>query len=116
MSFQARHDLLSHESLTGLGTVSTIYPIRFMKGVMVSSLDTVSFQHITRILGVIDDLEISREAVEIPLSPESPGVVRLLSNGKLEIVVDADIPFDDWLQTLPQKIQAQMPQHSDSDD
>jgi len=83
---------------------------------MVSSLDTVSFQHITRILGVIDELEISREAVEIPLSPESPGVVRLLSNGKLEVVVDADIPFDDWLQTLPEKILALMPEPSDSDD
>jgi len=82
---------------------------------MVSSLDTVSFQHITRILGVIDDLEISREAVEIPLSPESPGVVRLLANGKLEIVVDADMPFDDWLQTLPQTIQALMPAKTESD-
>ena len=87
-----------------------------MKGAMVSALDTVSFQHITRILAVIDDLEISREAVEIPLSPESPGVVRLLSNGKFEIVVDADMPFDDWLQALPQKIQALMPEHCDSDD
>lgn len=80
-----------------------------------SSLETVSFQHITRILGVIDDLEISREAVEIPLSPESPGVVRRLSNGKLEIVVDAEMPFDDWLQTLPQKIQGVMPEDMESD-
>ena len=80
-----------------------------MKGVNVSLLDTVSFQHITKILEVTDDLDISREAVEIPLAPESPGVVRRLSNGKLEIVVDADLPFDDWLQTLPEKIQAQCP-------
>jgi hypothetical protein len=97
------------------GVVSTIYPISLMRGAIVSSLDTVSFQHITRILGVIDDLDISREAVEIPLSPESPGCVRRLSNGKLEIVVDADMPFDDWLQMLPQKIQALMPEDSDSD-
>lgn len=80
-----------------------------------SLLETVSFQHITRILGVIDDMEISREAVEIPLSPESPGVVRRLSNGKLEIVVDAEMPFDDWLQTLPQKIQGVMPEDMESD-
>ena len=80
---------------------------------MVSSLDTVSFQHITRILGVIDDLEISREAVEIPLSPEKPGAVRRLANGKWEIVVDAEIPFDDWLQTLPQQLRALMPEESD---
>ena len=74
-----------------------------------SLMDTVSFQHITRILEVTDELDISREAVEIPLSPASPGVVRRLSNGKLEIVVDADLPFDDWVQTLPEKIQAEMP-------
>lgn len=80
-----------------------------MKGVHVSLMDTVSFQHITKILEVTDDLDISREAVEIPLSPESPGVVRRLPNGKLEIVVDADLPFDDWVQTLPEKIQAEMP-------
>jgi len=82
----------------------------------VSILDTVSFQHITRILGVTDDLDISREAVEIPLVPESPGMVRRLSNGKLEIVVDADIPFEDWLQSLPEKIHAEMPDLTDSDD
>lgn len=81
-----------------------------MKGVDVSLLDTVSFQHITRILEVTDELDISREAVEIPLSPASPGVVRRLPNGKLEIVVDADLPFDDWVQTLPEKIRAQMPE------
>ena len=80
-----------------------------MKGAYVSLLDTVSFQHITRILEVTDELDISREAVEIPLAPASPGVVRRLPNGKLEIVVDADLPFDDWVQTLPEKIQAEMP-------
>lgn len=74
-----------------------------------SLMDTVSFQHITRILGVTDDLDISREAVEIPLVPESPGVVRRLSNGKLEIVVDADLPFEQWLEGLPEKIQEHMP-------
>lgn len=101
--------------MTGFGAVPTIYSISRMKGVIVSSLDTVSFQHITRILGVTDELDISREAVEIPLAPESPGVVRLLSNGKFEIVVDADVPFDDWLQTLPQKIQALIPGKTESD-
>jgi hypothetical protein len=28
-----------------------------------------------------------------------------LTNGKLEIIVDADQPFDDWLETLPKHIQ-----------
>jgi hypothetical protein len=68
-------------------------------------LDVVSFKQIGQILGVTDSLGLNREWVEIPLSPESPGVVRRLTNGKLEIVVDADQPFEDWLQSLPKHIQ-----------
>ncbi len=68
-------------------------------------LDVVSFTHISRILAVTDSLGLSREWVEIPLSPERPGVVRRLTNGKLEIIVDADQPFEDWLELLPQHIQ-----------
>lgn len=69
-------------------------------------MQAVSFQQITQILELTDDLEISREAVEIPLSPERPGAVRRLPNGKLEIVVDADTPFEEWLETLKPKILA----------
>ncbi|MBX3345314.1 MAG: hypothetical protein R3B11_14155 [Nitrospira sp.] len=68
------------------------------------SLHAVSFQHISRILDLTDTLGINREWVEIPLSPESPGIVRKLPNGKLEIIVDADQPFDTWLGTLEQQI------------
>jgi hypothetical protein len=68
-------------------------------------LEAVSFTHISRILGVTDALGLNREWVEIPLSPESPGGVRRLANGKLEIVVDADQPFEDWLGLLPKQIE-----------
>ena len=68
-------------------------------------LKVVSFSHISRILGVTDSLGLNREWVEIPLSPESPGTVRRLTNGKLEIIVDADQPFEDWLKSLPKHIQ-----------
>jgi hypothetical protein len=68
-------------------------------------LDVVSFKQISRILGVTDSLGLNREWVEIPLSPESPGIVRRLTNGKLEIIVDADQPFEDWLESLPEHIQ-----------
>ncbi len=61
---------------------------------------TVSFAQISRILELTDGLGISREAVEIPLAAERPGVVRKLPNGKLEIVVDADKSFEDWFETL----------------
>lgn len=67
-------------------------------------LDVVTFAHINRILGVTDSLGLDREWIEIPLSPESPGAVRRLTNGKLEIIVDADKPFEDWLGSLPKCI------------
>jgi hypothetical protein len=69
------------------------------------SLHVVTFQQISRILGVTDALGLSREWVEIPLSPEHPGAVRRLANGKLQIVVDAEQPFDQWLTGLPTLIQ-----------
>jgi hypothetical protein len=73
-------------------------------------LQAVSFQQISKILEVTDGLGLNREWVEIPLSPESPGVVRRLTNGKLEIIVDAEQPFEQWLTVLPTKIrQAQQP-------
>jgi len=68
-------------------------------------LEVVSFKHIGRILEVTDSLGLNREWVEIPLSPESPGAVRRLTNGKLEIIVDSDQPFEDWLGSLPKHIQ-----------
>jgi hypothetical protein len=68
-------------------------------------LQVVSFAQISRILELTDSLGLNREWVEIPLSPEQPGVVRRLSNGKLEIVVDADQPFEEWLSSLPRLIQ-----------
>lgn len=69
------------------------------------TLQAVSFKQISRILDVTDALGLNREWVEIPLSPENPGVVRKLANGKLEIVVDAEQPFEEWITSLPTRIQ-----------
>jgi hypothetical protein len=65
----------------------------------------VSFQQISKILTVTDSLGLNREEVEIPLSPESPGAVRRLPNGTIEIIVDGEQLFDQWLTVLPAKIQ-----------
>ena len=67
-------------------------------------MKAVSFSQITQILELTDGLGISREWVEIPLGAESPGIVRKLPNGKLEIVVDADVAFDEWLGSLEHRI------------
>jgi hypothetical protein len=69
-------------------------------------MDVVSFAQISRILELTDSLGVSREWVEIPLSPERPGRVGKLQNGKLEIVVDADRPFEEWLGSLSRQIES----------
>ncbi len=69
-------------------------------------MDVVSFAQISRILELTDSLGLNREWVEIPLSPERPGLVRRLPNGKLEIIVDADRPFEEWLGSLPMQIES----------
>ena len=71
-------------------------------------LNMVSFKQITQILELTDRLGLNREGVEIPLSSETPGVVRKLPNGKLEIVVDADQPFEEWIDSIEARITATM--------
>jgi hypothetical protein len=69
-------------------------------------MDTVTFAQISRILELTDSLGLNREWVEIPLSPARPGLVKRLTNGKLEIIVDADRPFEEWLRLLPAEIRS----------
>ena len=67
-------------------------------------LKAVTLKEIERIFAVIDPMGISREAVEIPLRTEHPGRVSILKNGKLEIVVERDGDFDEWLSHLAERI------------
>jgi hypothetical protein len=69
-------------------------------------LSTVTLKEIEAIFAVTDALGLSREALVIPLAPGRPGRVRRLPSGKLEIVVDAEVPLAEWLKTLPERIQA----------
>jgi hypothetical protein len=66
----------------------------------------VTLADIQAIFAVTDGLGISREALVIPLAPGRPGRVRRLPTGKLEIVVDAEMPLAEWLPRLPGLIQA----------
>jgi hypothetical protein len=67
-------------------------------------LKAVTMKEIERIFAVIDPMGISREAVEIPLRTEHPGRVSILKNGKLEIVVERDGDFEDWIRNLEAQI------------
>ena len=70
-------------------------------------LEAVGMNEINKIFAVIDALGIHREAVVIPLGT-GKGRVRKMLNGKLEIIVDAETPIDEWLLGLPELIKAAM--------
>jgi len=63
-------------------------------------------KEIDAIFAVTDGLDIHRERLVIPLGPASPGRVRTLPSGKLEITVDAERPIEEWVKELPRLIAA----------
>jgi hypothetical protein len=67
-------------------------------------LDAVTLREITRIFEVTDRMGIHRESVVIPLAPRHPGRVRKMPNGKLEIVVESEGSFDEWVAGLEAEI------------
>lgn len=68
----------------------------------------VQLAQIERIFEILDRLHISREAVVIPLRPQGRGSLSLLDDGKLEIVVPEEVPFDDWYAGLEPAIRKLM--------
>lgn len=69
-------------------------------------LNAVTLNEIEKVFTVLERLGISREAVIIPLDPAVPGSVRRLPDGKFEIVVDAEVPIDEWLPMLEEQLKA----------
>ena len=69
-------------------------------------LTAVTLHEIEKVFTVLERLDISREAVVIPLRPAVPGGVRRLPNGKFEIVVDAQTPIDEWLPVLEEQLKS----------
>ena len=67
-------------------------------------LEIVTMKEIEQIFAVTDALGIHREGLVIPLGPATPGRVRKLPNGKLEITVDAEVPIEEWVKRLPELI------------
>ena len=67
-------------------------------------LESVTLREIEKIFAVTDAMGIHRERLVIPLGPGLPGRVRTLPNGKIEIIVDAEIPIDEWVDDLPELI------------
>jgi len=70
------------------------------------SLKAVTLAEIERIFEVLARLDISREAVVIPLRPAHPGGVRRLPNGKLALLVTLSTSLDEWLPELERQLAA----------
>ena len=68
-------------------------------------LDAVGMNEINRIFAVTDAMGIHREQLVIPLGT-GVGRVRRTPGGKIEIIVDAEAPLDEWLTGLPDLIKA----------
>ncbi len=71
-------------------------------------LKAVTLKEIEKIFAVIEPMGISREAVVIPLRTETPGRVSIDKAGKLQIIVERDADFDEWVQGLEAKIREVM--------
>jgi hypothetical protein len=71
-------------------------------------LKAVTMKEIERIFEITDALGISREALVIPLRTEAPGRLGIDKAGKLEIVVDREMDFGEWLTRLEPAIRALM--------
>jgi hypothetical protein len=70
------------------------------------ALTAVTLREIERVFAILDRLGVSREAVVIPLRPVHPGTLRVLPNGKLEIQIESETPFEAWLPELERMIRA----------
>jgi hypothetical protein len=77
-------------------------------------LTAVTLKEIEKIFTVLERLGISREAVVIPLRPAVPGSVRRMPDGRIEIVVDAEVPIDEWLRTLENELKSYVARKEES--
>ncbi len=73
-------------------------------------LKALGLKEIEQIFAVIEPMGISREAVVIPLRTEHPGRVTRGAGGKLEIVVEREADFSEWIKGLADRVRAAMNQ------
>jgi hypothetical protein len=72
-------------------------------------LEAVTIREIEAIFQVTDALGIHRESLVIPLRPGTPGRVRRLPSGKIEIVVEAGGDFDAFVAGLAGQLRPLLP-------
>ncbi len=69
-------------------------------------LEEVTIREIEAIFAVTDRLGLSRELLVIPLRPRHPGRVRKMPGGKIEIVVDSEQEFGEFVASLESQLRS----------
>lgn len=59
-----------------------------------------------RIFEVVDELEISRESIQVELLPHRDGAVEGLANGKIRIVLPETVELEAWLPSLADELRS----------
>ena len=60
----------------------------------------IGMEQMNRIFDIVDDLEISRESIQVELLPAGEGTIEKLDSGKVRIVLPATTEVSRWLPTL----------------
>jgi hypothetical protein len=69
-------------------------------------LKEVTLREIEAIFAVTDGMGLSRELLVIPLRPRHPGRVRKTPAGKIEIVVDSEQDFGEFVLGLEPQVRS----------
>jgi hypothetical protein len=69
-------------------------------------IEEVTLREIEAIFAVTDGMALSRELLVIPLRPRHPGRVRKTPAGKIEIVVDSEQDFGEFVASLESQLRA----------
>ncbi|GEM_PF-1779829 len=62
--------------------------------------EMVTFPQIEEILEILDDHDINRELIVIPLGTKDPGGISKKSDGRVQVVVPESGDFDDWVTSI----------------
>ena len=62
--------------------------------------DMVTFPQIEEILEILDEHDINRELIVIPLGTADPGGITPMSGGRVKVVVPESGDFDAWVESI----------------
>jgi hypothetical protein len=62
--------------------------------------EVVTFPQIEEILDILDDHDLNRELIVIPLGPKDPGSISRQKDGRVKVVVPESGDFDEWVASI----------------